>query len=59
MLRAVEAAVDPNRALREYGPTLSARRPQLTGTASLAAALSAAGRYDEAIKQYEQCASGS
>ena len=58
VLRAVEAAVDPNRALRE-AETDFERSPTAANRAALAAALSAAGRYDEAIKQYEQCASGS
>ena len=35
------------------------RSPTAANRAALAAALSAAGRYDEAIKHYDECASGS
>ena len=58
VLRAVEAAVDPNRAMRE-AETEFERSPTAANRAALAAALSAAGSYDEAIKHYDECASGS
>lgn len=58
VLRAVEAAVDPNRAMRE-AETEFERSPTAANRAALAVALSAAGRYDEAIRHYEECASGS
>ena len=45
VLRAVEAAVDPNRDLRE-AETDFERSPTAANRAALAAALSAAGRYD-------------
>ncbi len=57
VLRAVEAAVDPNRALREAQAEFE-RSPTAGNRAALAAVLSEAGRYDEAITHFDQCASG-
>jgi hypothetical protein len=57
VLNAVATAVDPNRAIREAQLEFE-RSPTAASRATLAAALSASGRYPEAIDHYNQCASG-
>jgi hypothetical protein len=57
VLKAVGNAIDPNRALRE-AQTEFERSPTAASRAALAAALSSLARYDEAIVQYREAASG-
>jgi hypothetical protein len=57
VLAAVNNAIDPNRALRET-QTEFERSPTAANRAALGGALSALGRYDEAIVQYREAASG-
>jgi hypothetical protein len=58
VLKAVNDAIDPNRALREAEANFE-RAPTAAHRGALAAALSDLGRYDEAIKHYSEAASGS
>jgi hypothetical protein len=58
VIKAVGDAIDPNRALREAERNFE-RAPTAAHRGALAAALSDLGRYDEAIKHYEEAASGS
>ncbi|MGL4232764.1 MAG: hypothetical protein ACRCWJ_15475 [Casimicrobium sp.] len=57
VIRAVEGAIDPNRAIRETQKEFE-RSPTAGNRAKLAAALSDAGRYGEAIDHYKEAASG-
>jgi hypothetical protein len=58
VIKAVGDAIDPNRALREAQADFE-RAPTVANRGALAAALSGLGRYDEAIKHYDEAASGS
>ncbi len=57
VIRAVEGAIDPNRSIRETELEFE-RSPTVGNRSKLAAALVEAGRYEDAIRHYEQCASG-
>ncbi len=57
VLKAVSSAVDPNRAIREAQLEFE-RSPTAASRATLADALSATGRYPEAIGHYNECAQG-
>jgi hypothetical protein len=58
VIAAVNNVIDPNRALREAQADFE-RAPTVANRGALAAALSGLGRYDEAIAQYNEAASGS
>jgi hypothetical protein len=58
VIKAVNDAIDPNRALREAEANFE-RAPTAAHRGALAAALSDLGRHDEAIKHYDEAASGS